>query len=208
MSSSANSHKGTTYVPASTPASVGKSNPDIYGQMTGKFLSVWTTHVLPRNQRPLRYGVILVLFLLWFSLLTTRQKVMGLLSSTFYSGVEFFFCRCMYGEFYTTSSQWFLNVLYLPAMFKFFFPFVDHSIVLFTLTFPFQVWLLEIIQGYFLIWLYGHNVAWSYAGDNVYFHGNIKLTMYHWWALLGLVIIVGWPLYIVAGFYETGIGPV
>jgi hypothetical protein len=177
----------------SLPASVGKTDPLYYGQQTGHFLGVWTTHALPLQGRPVRYVVMAVLVLIWFLLFGFTTKCVGIFHSTVYSAVEFIFCRFKYGEFYTTAVQWFLNVLYLPFLHLYCFPYLEHSMLLFTLVFPLQVWLLEIIQGYLLIWFYGHNVAWSYSGSDAYFHGNIKLKMYHWWAILGFFVILVWP---------------
>ena len=40
--------------------------------------------------------------------------------------------------------------------------------------FPLTVWLLEIVEGYLLIAVYGHNPAWTYTTPDAMFHGNIR----------------------------------
>ena len=54
--------------------------------------------------------------------------------------------------------------------------------------FPFNIWLLEIVQGYAMIMIFGKNIAWFYGGWDAWFHGNIKLTYFVPWCFLGLVI--------------------
>jgi len=177
------------------PCSVGKSDPQLYGQTAGILFRVWTTHSLPLRDRALRYAVITILAGVWMSTLNLPDKCFGIVTATIYSAIEFCFCKVVHGQFYTTSAQWLLNVIYLPYMFKWVKPLVDHNVFLFSFTFPFQVWLLEVIQGYFLIWVFGHNVAWSYDGKFAFFHGNIKVSMYHLWAAFGFGVIIGWPLW-------------
>jgi len=41
--------------------------------------------------------------------------------------------------------------------------------------FPFAVWSLELLEGYFLMTLYGYNPAWTYTTPDARFHGNIRL---------------------------------
>ena len=56
------------------------------------------------------------------------------------------------------------------------------------LLFPLNIWALEIVEGYALIYLYGYNPAWEYRGDDALFHGTIKLSYWRYWLPMGLVL--------------------
>jgi len=58
--------------------------------------------------------------------------------------------------------------------------------------FPFNIWWLEIIEGYIIMFLFGKNVAWEYRGKAAFFHGNITLEYYAPWLGLGLVLELIW----------------
>ncbi|GMH58065.1 hypothetical protein TrLO_g15931 [Triparma laevis f. longispina] len=58
--------------------------------------------------------------------------------------------------------------------------------------FPLNIWWLEIVEGYILMFLFGRNVAWEYRGKLSFFHGNITLQYYVPWALLGGVFEFAW----------------
>jgi hypothetical protein len=61
--------------------------------------------------------------------------------------------------------------------------------------FPILLWTLEVIQHYFIIFLFGRNTAWLYYGDTVYFGGAIRLSMWKLWLILGAAL---------QGFYWLG----
>lgn len=56
--------------------------------------------------------------------------------------------------------------------------------------FPLNVWMLEIVEGYMLMFLYGFNPAWTYTSPDAYFHGNICLSHASVWWLLGVLVEV------------------
>ena len=106
------------------------------------------------------------------------------------------------GVSHTTFEQWYLNVLYTPISIIGYTNFFNGlalspavTVALYILCFPFNIWLLEIIMGYFLIWLYGTNVAWTYVGcDDALFHGNIRSSMYGKWCGLGAAAFLIYPV--------------
>ena len=57
--------------------------------------------------------------------------------------------------------------------------------------FPLWIWLLEIVEGYTLMLLFGHNPAWSYSGRRAFFHGNITLGHAPFWVGLGAAVHYG-----------------
>lgn len=99
---------------------------------------------------------------------------------------------------FTSVEQFLLNVLYVPialhcyfALFKVpSFPWVAQSMVALvrTLCFPFNIWILEIIQDRILRFLYGFNPAWDYTGaPGSRFGGAINLAHWKLWIALGTV---------------------
>ena len=61
----------------------------------------------------------------------------------------------------------------------------------FIIVFPVFVWIIEIIEGYILIFMYGKNMAWNYYGNDVYFSGTIKLGFWKYWFMGGLIYAPG-----------------
>jgi hypothetical protein len=90
---------------------------------------------------------------------------------------------------HSSFAQWWMNILYCPFLI-FFYREVITSQLLRVVLFPFNIWLLEIVQGYFLQYLFGTNPAWEYRGWDALFHNNIKLQYYPIWFPLGIVIEV------------------
>ncbi|KAF8936234.1 hypothetical protein BGZ58_004436 [Dissophora ornata] len=64
---------------------------------------------------------------------------------------------------HTTIHQYIMNVFYIPFLIHGYHALI-HSTFLRVLLFPLNIWLLEIIQGYTLIYLIGYNAAWTYRG--------------------------------------------
>ncbi|KAG0005782.1 hypothetical protein BGZ79_001901 [Entomortierella chlamydospora] len=64
---------------------------------------------------------------------------------------------------HTTVHQYIMNVFYIPILIHGY-----HALITPTwlriLLFPINIWILEIIQGYTLIYLIGYNAAWTYKG--------------------------------------------
>ncbi|KAF9210004.1 hypothetical protein BGZ49_008502 [Haplosporangium sp. Z 27] len=88
---------------------------------------------------------------------------------------------------HTTIHQYIMNVFYIPILIHGY-----HALITPTwlriLLFPINIWVLEVIQGYTLIYLIGYNAAWTYKGYDAFFHGTIKLTYVHHWLMMGAAI--------------------
>ncbi|KAI8873572.1 hypothetical protein GQ42DRAFT_25776 [Ramicandelaber brevisporus] len=94
--------------------------------------------------------------------------------------------RCRKGH--TTLQQFVCNVLYIPVVADLYFAIVPKSLIWRTLLWPINIWVLEVIQGYVMVYLYGYNPAWSYRGPFTYFHGNIRIGHGLFWIPMGLAV--------------------
>ncbi|ETV75300.1 hypothetical protein H257_10483 [Aphanomyces astaci] len=91
---------------------------------------------------------------------------------------------------HTTWAQFWANVVYTPVL-LYAYRAVVPSAVLRVLLFPCNIWLLEILEGYTLMLLFGRNIAWTYTTSDAYCHGNIRLGFWKLWLVLGLVLECG-----------------
>jgi hypothetical protein len=92
---------------------------------------------------------------------------------------------------HSSFAQFWSNVIFTPLILFLYRDIVTNPILR-VLLFPFNIWLLEIIEGYVIMFLFGKNVAWEYRGNDAYFHGNIKLGYTGPWIALGLVVELAW----------------
>ncbi|ETV99827.1 hypothetical protein H310_07869 [Aphanomyces invadans] len=88
---------------------------------------------------------------------------------------------------HTTWAQFWANVLYTPVLLFTFRQVVSSAFVRVVL-FPCNIWLLEIVEGYALMLLFGRNIAWTYTTNDAYCHGNIRLGFWKQWLALGIVL--------------------
>ncbi|KAG0325846.1 hypothetical protein BGZ99_000112 [Dissophora globulifera] len=79
---------------------------------------------------------------------------------------------------HTTIHQYIMNVFYIPILIHGYHALIGSTWVR-ILLFPINIWVLEIIQGYTLIFLIGYDA---------FFHGNIKLWYIHYWLLMGAAL--------------------
>ncbi|KDO20181.1 hypothetical protein SPRG_14529 [Saprolegnia parasitica CBS 223.65] len=95
---------------------------------------------------------------------------------------------------HTTWAQFWANVLYTPLLlftYRAWLPSAFLRVVLF----PLNIWLLEIVEGYGLMLVFGRNIAWTYNTPDAYFHNNIRTGFAGLWLLLGLALeVVGYTL--------------
>lgn len=92
---------------------------------------------------------------------------------------------------HSSYAQFWSNVIFTPLILFLYRHMITHA-MLRVLLFPFNIWLLEIIEGYILMFLFGKNVAWEYRGADAYCHGNIKLSYALPWVALGLIVELAW----------------
>jgi hypothetical protein len=82
---------------------------------------------------------------------------------------------------HTTAHQFLANVIWTPVLL---FTYCDSV--------PFNVWLLEIVEGYSFMTLHrGRNPAWTYSTPDACFDGNVRTGFAKLWLGLGLVLELG-----------------
>lgn len=148
-------------------------------------------------------GSVWLLFLFFTDISTKIRSLViaslfSLIEFTFYATtteIEFgdiaftpFAATCRNGH--TTFAQWWVNVLFSPFLHYYF---MLDSMWVKIVFFPFCVWALEIVEGYFLIAVYGSNVAWVYETNDALFHGNIRIGFWKYWLALGAVAVHVYP---------------
>lgn len=84
-----------------------------------------------------------------------------------------------------------------------------HGTIFRILLWPINIWVLEVIEGYILILLYGYNPAWTYYGSDVFFSGNVKLGYFKFWLPMGVFMeFWGWNLLLsVSQSLALGVSP-
>lgn len=131
----------------------------------------------------------------------------SLLIATTFTGIEATFTSAL-GHSHTTFEQWYMNVLYAPVgIIGFHYVFIawatripallvgDGSLALaYILVYPLNIWVLEIVMGYFCMWVYGRNVAWTYTTRDSLFHGNIRLFHAPHWSVIGAILYASEPI--------------
>mmetsp|Transcript_37560 Transcript_37560/g.61067 ORF Transcript_37560/g.61067 Transcript_37560/m.61067 type:complete len:218 (+) Transcript_37560:94-747(+) len=96
---------------------------------------------------------------------------------------------------HTTFAQFWANILYCPVLLFTYKRWVQ-SKYLRVLLYPLNIWLLELVVGYSLTFLFGRNIAWFYPEGDARFDGNIRLKYAVVWWALGVVIELAW-LYLI-----------
>ena len=163
-------------------------------------------HPWPQPQGPL---LLATLIAIWYTLTSTEQKLLGLVGASIFSITEYIFYtvtieepngnirlrpfdkRCRKGH--TTIHQFIANVLWVPLFIEGYMNIVPTSWLRIAL-FPFNIWLLELTQGYIFIYLYGVNPAWVYRGPEAFFHGTVNSGYFLYWLSMGFgVEYVAYP---------------
>lgn len=145
---------------------------------------------------------------LWSTFLLKEQKLNSLVYAAGFSIIEFLFTAFHkvdkdgrsvmnfphfdFLQGHTTWPQFWCNCATLWLFIDIYMSNIQ-SAFLRILLFPLNIWILEILEGYFLIFLYGRNVAWTYEGSDAFFHGNIKLSYWKYWMLLSSCLEVIYP---------------
>ncbi|KAF9546938.1 hypothetical protein EC957_009103 [Mortierella hygrophila] len=126
---------------------------------------------------PLGYILIALVFIQWFHATSLAVKLQCLIGAGLFSCTEYTFYTMTVESpdgtvsvkpfagrpGHTTVHQYIMNVFYIPILIHSYHAVIG-STALRILLFPLNIWLLEMIQGYTLIYLIGYNAAWTYRG--------------------------------------------
>jgi len=128
-------------------------------------------------------------------LLDFRLIVYGLLRACAFSIIEYTFTslkKSLYYGYYiggkTTILQFILNCVYLPLIEYFYASHIPHDYII--VLSPLLYWMVEIIQGYTLMYVYGYNTVWFYHTPDALFHNNIRLLYAPLWMMVGYIDII------------------
>jgi len=166
-------------------------------QVYGRFLhlTVHTLPQMPQQQRILRYCVLACLLCSWLVAYPRALQLRCLMVASVYSGMESTFTFFERGRPFTSFEQFWGNLLYIPVLLDLYGVLLGKHMIAYIILFPFNIWLLEIVLGYFYIWTFGHNVAWCYLDySDSYFTGNIRLGHGVFWLALGAICFFFYPM--------------
>eukprot|EP01084_Bolivina_argentea_P220310 373392_1 len=133
-----------------------------------------------------KWSILIVAFLFW-TINTPKQNIIvsTYIASAFYV-IETLFCSILWNFQFSTAEQFLINILVLPYLWPLFHnPLSEYSLWIRVILTPLFIWILEIIEGYLLIILFGYNRAWTYYGKDSFFHGAIKLSYFPLWLVIG-----------------------
>merc|ERR1712039_912954 len=88
---------------------------------------------------------------------------------------------------YTSAAQFMGNLLYIPVLLDTYGWLFEGSPALYVLFFPLDVWLLEVVLHYAIVFIWGHNVAWCYKDyADEFLDGAVRVGHGAAWWVLGV----------------------
>lgn len=123
-----------------------------------------------------------------------KRQVRCIVCALFCSVMGLAFTSMERGVSYSTLAQFSGILLYAPILLDAYGALLGESLLAYMLFFPVNVWLLEVVLGYGITWLHGHNVAWCYADyADTFFNGYCRLGLAPAWAVLGWLCFYTYP---------------
>jgi len=117
----------------------------------------------PDAPRNIRFAVIGLLFLMWLRFYPLGMQLRSIICAMLYSCTEYTFTFFERGKSYTSFAQFWGNLLYVPILLDLYGYLLGHLPLPYIVLFPFNIYLLEIVEGTLITWAYGRNVAWCYS---------------------------------------------
>mmetsp|Transcript_37820 Transcript_37820/g.108047 ORF Transcript_37820/g.108047 Transcript_37820/m.108047 type:complete len:228 (-) Transcript_37820:92-775(-) len=164
-------------------------------RLIGKVLHV-SYHSIPKDgSRGPRLLALAAVAILWLLAYPLAMKLRCLISAVLYSFTECAFTHFERGRPYTSVAQLVGNLLYTPVLLDAYGWAFEGTPFLYVALFPLNVWVLEIVQGYCISWVYGRNVAWCYLdyADEL-LSGCIRVGHGVFWWGLGLACLLLHPI--------------
>lgn len=140
---------------------------------------------------------------MWWHATSLAGKIRGLFGAAIFAVTEYTFYMCTIEHpdgtvmpalrtfpnrpGHTTKEQFAVNMLLLPVLLDAYIALVKRPLFQ-AILWPVFIWVLEVVEGYFLMLLYGYNPAWQYRGRDAFCHGNIKLGYWKFWVPMGLAV--------------------
>ena len=116
------------------------------------------------------------------------KLITPLFYSALFATIESVYYLIMNGFMYTTIDQTIISFCLSPFIIQ-----IDRmltaegvSIMHLALLYPFIFWTAEIVGGFTLLYLFGHNRAWYYYSDDALLYGIIRIYYYPLFSLLGV----------------------
>ena len=138
-----------------------------------------------------KWSILVAVFCIWLMITPYQNIACATYFSSAFIVVETVFCSVTEGRcqriILSTPEQFIANILFVPTILPEFnylfssFPHWERGILLLLFC-----WVLEIIEGNFLIFVFRYNRAWQYEGSDAFFNGTIKLSYAPIWILFGL----------------------
>jgi hypothetical protein len=137
---------------------------------------------------------ILYNYILWHKI-SKKQKSLNIILAFLFMLTETFWTsitketdygiRFVLNKGHTTWIQFYLNVIFLNILTNIKKYKTKNKRILLT---PIHIWLLEIIEGNLLIFLFNKNIAWTYNTKDAFFNKSIRVNYYPVWLLVGVAL--------------------
>eukprot|EP00656_Telonema_subtile_P001002 TRINITY_DN10478_c0_g1_i3.p1 TRINITY_DN10478_c0_g1~~TRINITY_DN10478_c0_g1_i3.p1 ORF type:complete len:175 (+),score=20.04 TRINITY_DN10478_c0_g1_i3:164-688(+) len=125
----------------------------------------------------------------------SQIKIRALVCATIYSFVESAFTVVERHGQYTSTAQFWGNLLYIPVLLDLYGSVFEEWPVLYVGFFPFNVWILEVVLHALFLLLYGRNVAWCYRDySDEYLNGCVRVGHGAAWLVMGMACLYGYPM--------------
>ena len=133
-----------------------------------------------------KWPIIIAIFVVWFIITPFDNIIIATYFASAFFFIETIFCTVTEPRFdyiiWSTPEQFIINILFIPMLLPTIHdPFRSLPIWSKALLSPIFIWILEICEGYFLIFLFKYNRAWQYFGSDAFLNGTIKLSYAPFW---------------------------
>ena len=140
--------------------------------------------------------LLLPIFYFWFTHASVGLKLRSLIGACSFALIESGYSLYHHGIFKTTFVQFLMNIWSHFIISDFYFSHIPDHAAIRVVLFPLIVWFLEIVQHFFIKFIFGKNVAWDYSKSPTgRLDSAIDVSMYwEWWALGAVMQLVYVPL--------------
>lgn len=146
----------------------------------------------PRLVRLVVIGILAILWLLYYPF---DIKLRSIICAAVYSCTEYTFTLFERNTSYTSFEQFWGNLLYVPVLLEVYGYYLGENPVAYILLFPMNIWILEVVEGGLLMWVYGRHVAWNYSDySDCFCFDCCRLGHAPFWLGLGAACYFAYPM--------------